>query len=256
MPKYRRGSGSVYLKRGWCYIKYYVNGKPVAEAARTRNKAEARRILQARLGQLAEGRYVGPAAERVTFEELAQGFLDDYRVNNRKTVMWAKRRVSLHLAPFFGGKRAHEITTADVKAYIVHRQDQGASNGTIVLDLGALKRMYNLGLHAEKITRKPYIPPLEVNNARQGFFERAEFEAILARLPEYLRPPVSFAYRIGWRLSSEVLPLTWSQVDLEAGAVRLEVNSTKNKGGRLIYLPHDLLDLLEGQWREHLDHYP
>ncbi len=21
MPKYRRGSGSVYLKRGWCYIK-------------------------------------------------------------------------------------------------------------------------------------------------------------------------------------------------------------------------------------------
>ncbi len=95
-----------------------------------------------------------------------------------------------------------------------------------------------------------------MNNARQGFFERAEFEAILARLPEYLRPPGSFAYRIGWRLSSEVLPLTWSQVDLEAGAVRLEVNSTKNKGGRPIYLPHDLLDLLEGQGREHLDHYP
>src|SRR2546426_6390308 len=129
MPKYRRGSGSVSLKRGWCYIKYYAGGKPVYEATRTRNKAEARRILQARLGQLAEGRYVGPAAERVTFEELAQMFLDDYRVNNRKTVLWAKRRVSLHLAPFFGGKHAHEITTADVKAYIVHRQDQGASNG-------------------------------------------------------------------------------------------------------------------------------
>lgn len=141
MPKYRRGSGSVYLKRGWCYIKYYTASKPVYEATRTKNKAEARRILQARLGQLAEGRYVGPAAERVTFEELAQMFLDDYRVNNRKTIVWAKRRVSLHLAPFFGGKRAHEITTADVKAYIVHRQEQGASNSTIVLDLGALKRI-------------------------------------------------------------------------------------------------------------------
>jgi integrase len=125
-----------------------------------------------------------------------------------------------------------------------------------VLELGALKRMYNLALRAEKITKKPYIPPLEVNNACQGFFERAEFEAILARLPEYRRPPITFAYRIGWRFHSEVLTLTWAQVDLETGTVRLEVNSTKNKGGRLIYLPQDLLDLLEGQWREHLAYYP
>ena len=76
-----------------------------------------------------------------------------------------------------------------------------------------------------------------MNNARQGFFERVDFEAILARLPEYLRPPLAFSYRSSWRLPSEVLPLVWSQVDLEAGAVRLEVNSTKNKGGRLSYLP-------------------
>ena len=48
MPKYRRGSSSVYLKRGWCYIKYYAGGKPVYEATRTKNKAEARRLLQAR----------------------------------------------------------------------------------------------------------------------------------------------------------------------------------------------------------------
>jgi len=113
MPKYRRGSGSVYLKRGWCYIKYYVHGKAVYEATRTKNKAEARRILQARLGQLAEGRYIGPAADRVTFEDLAQMVFDDYRVNNHKTLTWIKRRVNKHLAAVFGGKRAHEITTAE-----------------------------------------------------------------------------------------------------------------------------------------------
>jgi len=43
MPKYKRGSGSIYLKRGWCYIKYYVDGQPVTEATGTKNKAEARR---------------------------------------------------------------------------------------------------------------------------------------------------------------------------------------------------------------------
>jgi hypothetical protein len=86
MPKYCRGSGSVYLKRGWCYIKYYASGKPISEATGTKNKAEARRILQARLGQLAEGRYVGPHAERVTIDELIEGLLNDYEVNGKRSL--------------------------------------------------------------------------------------------------------------------------------------------------------------------------
>lgn len=64
----------MYKKRGVFHIAYYTpDGKQVCESARTKDKTEARRVLQARLGQLAEGRYVGPVAERVTFEELAQG---------------------------------------------------------------------------------------------------------------------------------------------------------------------------------------
>ena len=179
MPRYKRGSGSVYLKRGWCYLKYYVSGKPVYEAARTKNKAEARRLLQARLGQLAEGRYLGPAVERVTFEDLAEMIFDDYRVNDRKTLAWVQRRVHRHLAPLFGGKKAHEISTVDVKAFIVRRKEQGAQNGEINLELSALRRMFNLALRAEKIDRKPYIPMLAETTVRQGFFERGEFEAIL-----------------------------------------------------------------------------
>ena len=51
MPKYRRGSGSVYKKRGVFYIAYYTPaGKQVCESAHTKDKAEARRVLQARLG--------------------------------------------------------------------------------------------------------------------------------------------------------------------------------------------------------------
>src|SRR6059058_4104467 len=68
MPKYRRGSGSVYLKRGWCYIKYYANGKPVYEATGTKNKKEARGTLHERLGEIAKGEFVRPAAGGVTFD--------------------------------------------------------------------------------------------------------------------------------------------------------------------------------------------
>jgi integrase len=256
MPKYRRGSGSVYLKRGWCYIKYYAGGKPIAEATGTKNKAEARRLLQARLGQLAEGRYIGPAAERVAFDDLAEMLLTDYRVNGRKSLKWIEMRLKIHLAPFFGSKRAQQISTADVQAYIAKRQSEDAKNGTINLELAALKRMYTIAMQAEKITRRPYIPLLEENNVRQGFFERAEFEAVLVRLPDWLRPPVTLAYSMGWRTRSEVLPLTWRQIDLEAGTVRLEVGTTKNKDGRVIYLTEELRGLLETQWRVHLSHHP
>lgn len=252
MPKYRRGSGSIYKKRSVYYIAYYTpDGKQVCESAKTKDKTEARRILQARLGQLAEGRYVGPATERVTVEEMVEGVRHDFLINEKKTLSWVDRRVRLHLAPFFGGKKAHAITTGDVQAYIVKRQQDGASNGEINRELIILKRAFNLGLQSEKITRKPYIPRLEENNVRQGFFEQWEFEAVLAKLPECLRPPFTFAYPTGWRILSEVLPLTWQQVDLEEGTVRLEPGTTKNKDGRLLYLTQELRALLANQWQEH-----
>ena len=256
MPKYKRGSGSVYLKRGWCYIKYYADGKPVYEATGTKNKAEARRMLQARLGQLAEGRFTGPAADRVTFEELAEGLIADYKANARKTLQDVEIRIRKHLAPVFGGRKAHQITSADVRTYSVQRQEQGASNGQINRELAALKRMFNIAFQEERIAKKPHIPTLEENNVRQGFFEAWEFDAILAKLPEYLRPAFTFAYHTGWRTKSEVLRLRWEQIDLEVRAVRLEVGTTKNKDGRLIYLMEELQQLLESQWQEHLAEYP
>ena len=42
---------------------------------------------------------------------------------------------------------------------------------------------------------------------------------------------VEFAYLTGWRLG-EILPLTWRQIDLKAGIIRLEPGSTKNDEGR------------------------
>jgi hypothetical protein len=66
MPKYRRGSGSVYRRGQVWWVKFYAGGKAVYECAKTdleekaRTKAEARAYLQKQLGALAEGRYAGP----------------------------------------------------------------------------------------------------------------------------------------------------------------------------------------------------
>ena len=86
--------------------------------------------------------------------------------------------------------------------------------------------------------------------------ERWEYEAVLSKLPEYLRPPMMFAYWTGWRLNKEVLALEWSNVDLDEGTVRLRFGSTKNGDGRVIFLPEDLYAMLAHQQAEQRRDYP
>jgi hypothetical protein len=58
---------------------------------------------------------------------------------------------------------------------------------------------------------------LREDNVRVGFFEHEQYEAVLAHLPEGMRPAVTFAYVTGWRINSEVLSIQWRQVDLRVG---------------------------------------
>ncbi len=66
----------------------------------------------------------------------------------------------------------------------------------------------------------------------RGFFEPAQLEAVRAHLPAPLRPVVTLAYLTGWRLTSEVLPLEWRQVDWTRRVVRLDPGTTRNRDGR------------------------
>ena len=118
---------------------------------------------------------------------------------------------------------------------------------TVNRELAALKRMFNLGLQAGKIQRKPYIPTLKENNARQGFFEHGEFVAFRNALPAYFKPVVTFAYYTGWR-KPEILSLRWNQVDLNVRTVRLDAGTTRNDKGRLVILDGELLEAIQGQW--------
>lgn len=55
------------------------------------------------------------------------------------------------------------------------------------------------------------------------------------------------AYITGWRVRSELLTLTWGQVDLKAGTLRLEAGTTKNREGRTFYMTPELRAALEEQ---------
>ena len=134
-------------------------------------------------------------------------------------------------------------------AYIAARQDAGAANATINRELAALKRAYTLATRATppKLHAAPYIALLQEHNVRTGFFERDQFEAVRRHLPAALQPLVTVAYITGWRVTDELLPMRWSQVDLAAGTLRLEPGTTKNAEGRLFYMTPELRACLTAQ---------
>jgi integrase len=109
--------------------------------------------------------------------------------------------------------------------------------------------MFSLALQDGKLLHRPHIPMLRERNVRTGFFEQVEYEAVLAELPEPIRPVVTFAYLTGWRIRSEILRLEWRLVDFLAGVVRFEVGTTKNEDGREFPFDvyPDLRDVLEQQ---------
>ena len=243
----RRGTGSIYKRGQIFWIKYYRDGQCYRETSGSAKESEARKLLKRRLGEIYAGRFIGPDADKVTIRELAEDFENDYRINGRKSMDRAQRAVQ-QLLKVFGGCRAHDVSTDLIRKYISTRLEEKAANATINRELAALKRMYTLGLQAERICRRPHIPMLQENNVRHGFFEYTEFLALRAALPDYLKPVVTFAYYTGCR-KQEILSLRWNHVDLEAKTIRLDPGATKNGESRVIAFDGELLEVLKTQWQ-------
>jgi integrase len=146
-----------------------------------------------------------PRIGRLRFDDAAADLVTDYKVNTRRAREHVERSIAKGLKPYFGGWRMANITTADIRKYIDHRQEAGAANATINRELAALKRMFSLAIQAGKLTK------------------------------------------------SEILPLTWAQVDRAEGIVRLEPDTTKNREGRQFPcadLP-ELKAVIDAQWAAH-----
>ena len=267
--------GMIYKRGNVWWVKYYRNGKYFRESSKTTKKMVAKKLLERREGEIAQGKIPGIQFEKVTFDELAEEFLTDYMINNRKSLDRAELSVR-HLKNEFEGTRIPDITTPRIQEYVSNRMkwkciacnkefhvggdlkcpkcggeilDKGAANATINRELSALKRMLHLGAKQTppKVNRVPYIPMLKENNIRKGFFEHHEYLALQEALPSYLKPFVAFAYRFGWR-DEEIADLTWSQVDRLNGIVSLEVGETKNDDARTVYLDDELKEIFNQQW--------
>ena len=64
---------------------------------------------------MAQGKLPRVYFDRVTFDELAEAFLEDYRMNMKDTLVKAERSAK-YLGEAFGGMKAIDITSDKIKS--------------------------------------------------------------------------------------------------------------------------------------------
>ena len=244
-----RGTGRKYLKRGYWWVQVSDHGDVWRESTGLKGKAgenKADRLLAKYSEAIEKGTFQKPI--KLRFESMAELLEAEWKANGRKCLYRIQLAVR-YLSGTFGKLRAGEIA-GRVPKYIIQRLET-AKPATVQFELAILKQMFTLASKPPHNFPRPYIPSVEVQNTRKGFFEPDQFQAVLGHLPSYLKPLAEFAYLTGWR-KQEILTLQWRQVDFQAQTVRLEPGTTKNDDGRTFPFSTypQLKALLLGQ-REH-----
>jgi integrase len=243
MPTVSRGT--VFQRKGtanW-FIKFYLDGKLKRETTGTPDREQALEFLRQRIEQAIRGLYTD-ASQRPTFADMQAKLVENYEFKRNKT---EPTRFLRRLAKFFEGIPAEEITEERIAEYSRMRlKTDGAEPATLRRELAVLKRM--LRLSAGRLPRVPLVDMPRVDNARQGFFEEEDLQALLPHLLPHARNLVEFLYLTGWR-SGEAFRLQWSDVDWKQRTVFLR--DSKNREPRIFpFKYHPRLEDVLRQQRE------
>jgi len=246
-----RGTGSIYKQAGsrYWWVCYYVDGQARRESSGKEKITEARDYLRKQINKADNGELPSPDARRITVAELFKAVVTDYK-NNGKTVEWVERVWKLHLEPFWGTRKAANVSTDQIARYVEQRKGEAAKNGTINRELALLRRAFSLGYNARP--RKVAAPlklsdyMLKEDNARKGFVDETQYRALVEKVNgrPWLRAMLTLGYNYGFR-KAELLGIKAGQVDLLARTIRLNPGETKNGEGRTVRLTDECYILVQ-----------
>ncbi|MGE0445129.1 MAG: tyrosine-type recombinase/integrase [Vicinamibacterales bacterium] len=258
MPRSRPGFGSVFQRtyrdakgklrktKNW-YIEFVSGNRTIREATQFTKRSDAAEFLKQRVADAMAGKI--PLAKGVTYDDLAELIVTDYRNNGRRSMESLEKTRLPKLAGAFAGTKAIDITTTAVERYKTMRLKDKAAPATVNRELAALKRMFRLGMRQGMVATMPHIAMLLENNVRKGFFELDQFKLLLKYLPEEYHALYEVAYITGWRIRSELLTRQWRHVDFSGrGSLRLDPGEAKDAtSGREFIMTAWLREVLERQ---------
>jgi integrase len=243
--------------RVW-WIEYYDHDKRLRRERIGPNKAAAEQRLREVLSARTEGRYIKKSTDsKIFFKNLARWYLDLPEVVAKRS--YKRDQVCVkNLIAFFGGHLLKDITPALVEAFKQKRLSENTKRraqfltkpASVNRELGCLKTIFNKAIKNGKAERNPSqgVKFLKENNVRDRVLSSEEFTLLLTHCPSYLKPILKVAYYTGMR-KGEILSLTWGQIDLKEGFIRLQAEDTKTNEGRLVPLNREIIEMFKAMPR-------
>lgn len=244
------GDGRTFKRGKHWWIAYWVDGveirEPAGNAVMTEEAAGKR--LRARRREAMASEFLSPREQSVRVDDI----LDDLLTHLRAKGTRSADKVESHLVAVrsaLGRRHAVDLTTAQLERYQTDRLEEGKARATVNRELEALRQAYRLAANRtpRKLspTRVPMVPMLRVENARQGFTSRADFDAILAAFPDRdVADFVEWSYWTAMR-PNETRGLTWEGLDRESWTLRLHARNAKIGRGRVLALAGPTLAIIE-----------
>jgi len=166
---------------------------------------------------------------------------------------WATDKArAQHLLRHLGPVNAEQLRERHVEEYRQKRSTETTKRGhaptaaTLDREVELLKRVLNYNVRLGLLTHNPiaHAPLLNKPNTRSTTLTQDDFEALVNAAKKDLRAVLVVAHETGMR-KEELLSLTWQQVDLKNGTIRLEAQDTKTERARLVVLTQRALQTLK-----------
>ncbi len=262
--KLSKSSGKVY------WVEYYQNGRRKRERIGPSKSAAEQRLREA-LKLRTEERFIekDPAA-RLSLGELCKWYLELPEVKAKDSYLRDKQLLA-HVKRILGeSTKIKDVTPGRIESYQKQRleepfraksakeEKQGKNEkppievrkvrpATVNREITILKVALNRAVRHGKLQLNPIsnVKKLPENNIRTRLLDQKEFNGLLQKCPIHIKPVVMIGYYMGLRLS-EIIDLTWPEVDLKKGFIRLTASRTKTDTARAIPIHPEVKVILEG----------
>lgn len=227
------------------WIEYYLDGRRKRERIGP-SKAAAEQRLRMVLKARAEERHIEKdKAVRVSFGEICNWYLSLPEVKAKRSFRRDQEFI-YHLKRLLSeSTKIKDLSPGRVETYQQRRLSEPSPRhpgekikpSTVNKEVSCLKTIFNRAVRHQKLDRNPIVGvrKLQENNVRMRILAQEEFERLLEASADHLRPIVLVAYYTGMR-RSEIIELTWDEVDLIMGLVRLTADRTKTNTARSVPL--------------------
>jgi integrase len=239
--------------RVW-WIEYYDHDRRLRRERIGPNKAAAEQRYREVMSARTEGRYIKKSPDTITlFKDLSAWYLELPEVKAKRSYDRDVRSINKML-PFFGERLLKDLNPALVEAYKQKRLSEPSGRtpqyltkpASVNRELACLKTVFSKAVKNGKAERNPVqgVKFLKENNERDRILSPEEYSRLLVYSPPHLKPIVKLAYYTGMR-QGEILNLTWGQVELKEGFIRLRPEDTKTNEGRLVPLNREMVEMLK-----------